>query len=94
MLYLALYVPEGFKPFPREIIENPELSKYIEDWGKESDYGLVAIDKIKNKKIGLIWIRKFTKDNKGYGYVDEETPELPMSVIPEYREVKALGRKC
>lgn len=29
MLYLALYVPEGESPFPKSILDNPDISKYI-----------------------------------------------------------------
>lgn len=31
MLHMALYVPEGFEPFPKEILNNPDISKYIDN---------------------------------------------------------------
>ncbi|MBU0475385.1 MAG: GNAT family N-acetyltransferase [Bacteroidetes bacterium] len=92
MLYLAIYVPEGVEPFPIEIIENPEISKYIDNWGRKDDFGIIAIDKNVNKKVGLIWIRTFPEEIKSYGFINEETPELSMSVIPEYRG-KGIGTK-
>ena len=33
-LYEAIFIPEGVKPPPREIIEQPELQVYISDFGK------------------------------------------------------------
>ena len=54
MLYLALYVPEGQPPFPKSILNHPDISKYIENWGTlKNDLALVAV--INNEPIGAIW---------------------------------------
>jgi hypothetical protein len=29
MLYHALYVPEGNPPFPKDIVNNPDIAKYV-----------------------------------------------------------------
>ena len=84
MLYQALYVPEGGQPFPRDIIKIPEISRYAEGWGKRGDRGFVALDE-SNHLIGAVWIRLLKGENKGYGYVDDATPELSIAVTPEYR---------
>jgi hypothetical protein len=34
MLYHALYVPEGHEPFPRTIVNDPGIARYVVDWGK------------------------------------------------------------
>ena len=39
MLYESLYVPEGEQPFAREIIEEPFMAKYVQDWGRAGDLG-------------------------------------------------------
>lgn len=79
MLYHALYVPAGQPPFPREIIHQPEISRYVAGWGKPGDEGLAAIDD--ETPVGAAWLRLF----KGYGYVDDVTPELTIAVLPAYR---------
>jgi len=84
MLYQSIYVPEGAKPPERDIIKNPTISIYAEKWGKENDYGFLAIDG-KNEPVGAVWLRMFTSKNKGYGYIDDNTPELAIAVLPEYR---------
>ncbi|NLF51842.1 MAG: GNAT family N-acetyltransferase [Leptolinea sp.] len=83
MLYHAIFVPEGAQPPPRDVIRNPELSRYVNDWGQPGDDGYVAV--IRDKPVGAVWIRLLTGNDKGYGYVDDETPELSIAILPEYR---------
>jgi GNAT superfamily N-acetyltransferase len=85
MLYQALYVPLGANPLPREIIYSPELSKYVQNWQKE-DVGFVAVLKSTQIQAGAVWIRRFNNNNQGYGYLNDETPELSIAVLPEYRQ--------
>jgi ribosomal protein S18 acetylase RimI-like enzyme len=83
MLYQALYVPEGADPFPRDVVRLPEISRYAEDWGRLDDLGFVAV--INETCVGATWIRLLKGANKGYGYVDETTPELTIALAPEFR---------
>jgi ribosomal protein S18 acetylase RimI-like enzyme len=85
MLYQALYVPIGQPALPREIIDRPELARYVEDWGRAGDYGFLAIDAVTQQSIGAIWLRQFTQSRPGYGYVDDAIPELSIAVLPDYR---------
>ncbi|MBN2280741.1 MAG: GNAT family N-acetyltransferase [Candidatus Marinimicrobia bacterium] len=83
--YLALFVPPGEAPLPKSIIDEPVLVKYIENFGeKEGDLAVTAKDK---KILGLVWGRKFRADKKGWGYVDDKTPEIGISVLPDYRNI-------
>jgi GNAT superfamily N-acetyltransferase len=82
-IYLALYVPSGQPPFPRNIVYRPEISRYVQGWGKPNDFGLIAHNG--NSHVGAAWLRLLTGSNKGYGYVDDDTPELSMAVVAEYR---------
>ncbi len=85
MLYRSLYVPEGHKPFAREVIERPELAKYIAKWGKPGDIALTAADLDSGLSVGAVWLRLLTGSQKGYGYVDDKTPEVGIAVLPDYR---------
>jgi GNAT superfamily N-acetyltransferase len=84
MLYHAIYVPGGISP-PPDIVSRPELSRYVREWGRVDDVGLLAIDATAQRPIGAAWLRLLTADNAGYGYTDDETPELSMAVLPQYR---------
>ena len=85
MLYQSLHVPEGSPPFPRDVIDRPEIAKYVSAWGRAGDMGFAAVDVESGEPIGAAWLRLLTGDERGYGYVDDETPELGMAVLPEYR---------
>ena len=85
MLYHSLHVREGDAPFERSVVGRPEIAKYVRDWGRErGDTGFVAVTG-SGQPVGAIWLRLLTGDEKGFGYVDEHTPELGLAVLPEYR---------
>jgi ribosomal protein S18 acetylase RimI-like enzyme len=85
MLYQALYVSKGQSALPREVIHLPELAHYVQGWGREGDCGFLAIDAVIGQPLGAVWVRLLVGENKGYGYVDNRTPELGIAVFPEYR---------
>jgi len=78
-LYEAIYIPAGREKPERSIIELPELACYIRDFGKDTDLCLVAESDGALK--GAIWTRVLNETEKGFGYVDPDTPELCMSVL-------------
>lgn len=79
MLYHALYVPEGEAPLPRNIIQQPEIRQYVQNWGQPDDFGLIAL--VDDKAVGAVWVRRI----KAYGFIDDETPELSIAMLPEHR---------
>ena len=79
-LYEAIFIPEGVKSPPREIIEQPELQVYISDFGKhKGDCCLVA--ELDKRIIGAVCVRIMND----YGHIDDETPSFAISLYPEYR---------
>ncbi len=79
-LYEAIFIPEGVEPPVREIIEQPELKLYYEDFGKGmADYCIVADDN--GRVIGAAW----TRIMNDYGHVDDDTPSFAISLYKEYR---------
>lgn len=89
MLYESIYVPEGHPTISRDILNDPAISKYVEGWGRKGDVGYIALDEA-GKALGSITARIFEENSPGHGYVDEETPELGMALLEQYRG-KGLG---
>ncbi len=79
MLYQSIFVEPGSRNPDRNIIKDPEISKYVENWGGTGDYCLIAIDDTQNR-IGAVWLRYFDFIHKGYGYIDDEIPEIGIAV--------------
>lgn len=58
---------------------------YIEHFGKQKgDVGWLA--EMEGKVVGMAWSRMI----KDYGYLDDETPSLSISLLPTYRQ-KGIG---
>ncbi len=83
MLYEALFVPPGQPPFAREILDQPEIARYVTGFGRPGDVGVVAM--VEGERVGAAWSRLWTESDHGYGFVDEDTPELTIAIRPESR---------
>jgi GNAT superfamily N-acetyltransferase len=59
------------------------LTRYVENWGREGDLVLIAHET--GNRVGAAWLRLFPAGEPGYGFVDEQTPELSISVVPSRR---------
>jgi [ribosomal protein S18]-alanine N-acetyltransferase len=64
--------------------QDPDLpvARYVNNWGRPGDAGLVAWE---NGPIGAAWYRLFKANAPGFGFVDEDTPELTIAVVPSRR---------
>jgi ribosomal protein S18 acetylase RimI-like enzyme len=85
MLYQSLYVAEGKPALNRKVLDQPELRRYVEEWGRPGDLGFAATELSSGELVGAAWLRVFTKREPGYGYVADDTPELGMAVLPQHR---------
>ncbi|MPM18647.1 Mycothiol acetyltransferase [bioreactor metagenome] len=87
-LYDAIFVPVGEEVLPRSVLLEPSIQNYYQDFGRAHDYCLVAEQE--GKLLGAVWARVLSGPVKGYGYVDDHTPELAISVQNEFRG-KGIG---
>lgn len=79
-LYHAIYVPPGCNPPNKDIAYSKIFIPYTEGFGtKTMDMGIIAENSA--KALGAAWLRLI----EGYGHIDDETPELSISVLPEFR---------
>jgi GNAT superfamily N-acetyltransferase len=63
--------------------DEPPVQRYVANWGRPGDTGLILLDE--SGPIGAAWYRRFSRDQAGFGFVDEETPELSIAVVPSRR---------
>jgi ribosomal protein S18 acetylase RimI-like enzyme len=88
MLYEAIHWgPEKADPKPQreELLSEPEISHYLEGWGREGDMALVAVDPDDGRRVGAAWRRLMPPEDPGYGFVDASTPEIGLAVVPDLR---------
>ena len=59
------------------------LTRYVDNWGRAGDVAVIAHET--GNRVGAAWMRLFRAGEPGYGFVDEQTPELSISVVPSRR---------
>ena len=85
MLYESIYQPAQTELISRDIINIPKVRVYIDGFGqKKDDYCLVA--EVNSKIIGAVWVRILSDEIKGYGNIDNKTPEFAIALFKEYRK--------
>lgn len=83
MLYEAIYFVNEAERLPKSVVDEPHLSKYVENFGRRGDYAFVLADE--NELVGAAWSRLFAESEKSYGYVGAETPEFSIAIFEKYR---------
>lgn len=84
----AFWRPDGPPGSREDVLREPGLAHYVADWPRSGDLGVVAED---DQPVGAAWLRFFTADAPGYGFVDETVPEISMAVVGP-RRGQGIGR--
>lgn len=80
LLLKAIYLPEGTPPPSFQVVFTPELLPYTVGFGAGAyDRALCAV--VRGEVIGAVWVRLV----KGFGYLDDATPELVLVVEEPFR---------
>lgn len=79
-LYQAIFIPKGVEPPPREIVRQPELQVYVQNFGQIDGDDCLAAE-CEGKVVGAVWVRIM----HDYGHIDDETPSFAISLLPHYR---------
>lgn len=79
-LYEAIFIPEGVEAPPKEIIHQPELQVYVDDFGNRTG-DICFVAEADESVFGAVWVRMMDD----YGHVDDETPSFAISLLKEYR---------
>lgn len=79
-LYEAIFIPQGVEPLTKDIIEQPELRVYTDNFGTHRGDNCLVAD-LNGKVVGAVW----TRIMNDYGHVDDDTPSFAISLYKEYR---------
>ncbi|MBR3629937.1 MAG: GNAT family N-acetyltransferase [Oscillospiraceae bacterium] len=79
-LYEAIFIPEGVEPPPRDILQDEALQIYVRNFGSHPGDACLCAE-ADGRIVGAVWVR-YMHD---YGYLDDETPSLAISLYPEWR---------
>lgn len=80
--HIALWDPPPAGLRPREILQDPAVRIYVENWGQPGDVGVVAVSD--GKDIGACWMR-LLPPGIGSASVEDHTPQLGIALRPEYQ---------
>jgi GNAT superfamily N-acetyltransferase len=72
-----------------EDVERP-VYRYVQNWGRPGDAGVLALEG--PHPYGAAWYRLFTEKEPGFGFVDEQTPEVTIAIVPS-RRGKGAGKE-
>lgn len=81
---LTLTLSQGQATQDGTLANHPDIRKYFVHWGRKGDIAFVA-ESAQHELVGAIWSRLHITEYPGYGFIDEDTPELSMAVLPDYR---------
>lgn len=86
-LYEAIFQPDNKPKIPRTVLQEPMIWAYVDRFGtRPEDFCLVAL--VDGIIVGAAWSR----NGCSCGKVDDTTPELAISLYPEYRN-KGIGSR-
>jgi len=81
---------DATRPPLAETLAEDLVSRYADDWGRPGDAGVVA--EIDGAQVGACWLRLFTADHHGWGFVTPDVPELSIAVTPAWRR-RGIGAR-
>jgi RimJ/RimL family protein N-acetyltransferase len=87
-LHVALWDPPPAGLRPVEVLSDPRVRIYAENWGHPTDVGRVAV--IDGVDGGACWLR-LVAGGAGLAYVDGRTPQLGIALEPSYQH-KGYGK--
>jgi len=67
-------------------MQDPDVRRYFEDWGRKGDISVVASEGI--TELGMAWSRLYPAEQRSYGFVAADVPEISIAVR---RSVRGFG---
>lgn len=90
MLYEAAVPPNAPRPPLEEVLVEPRNARFIDDWGRPGDLGVVAEEG--GQPVGAAWLRLHTGEEIAPGYSGDAVAQLAIGLVPSARGI-GWGRK-
>jgi ribosomal protein S18 acetylase RimI-like enzyme len=84
MLYYAAHMQEDGETSIDAAKKDPGLQKYVQEWGRETDMGVLALHPSNQRPLGAAWIRVLIEEEKMSRLIPDGTPELAIAVLPDH----------
>ena len=84
--HMVYYASQMDKDGGKTIIdakENVLLQKYVADWGKPTDLGVIGV--FGETAVGAVWSRLGLGDKSWQTFIDHQTPEIAAAILPDFR---------
>jgi lincosamide nucleotidyltransferase A/C/D/E len=81
--YAARWRPGQENDSRESVLSDDHVARYVDDWRRPGDTGFVAEEH--GQAVGAAWVRLFTRERAGYGFIDSTIPELSIGVVPTRR---------
>jgi ribosomal protein S18 acetylase RimI-like enzyme len=81
--YAARWRPGQENESRASVLSDDHVARYLDGWGRPGDLGLIAEEH--GQPVGAAWVRLFTRERPGYGFIDTTIPELSIAVVPGRR---------
>lgn len=90
MLYEAAVPPDVPRPPLEEVLVKPRNARFVDDWGRPGDLGVVAEEG--GHPVGAAWIRLHAGEEFAPGYKGDPVAQLAIGCVPSARGT-GWGRK-
>jgi lincosamide nucleotidyltransferase A/C/D/E len=80
LFYAARWRPGQENDSRESVLSDDHVARYFEGWGRPGDAAFVAEEHA--QPVGAAWVRLFTRERPGYGFIDSTIPELSIAVVP------------
>jgi ribosomal protein S18 acetylase RimI-like enzyme len=80
--YESIFQRDENNPLPRDIVDTPLFLVFYENFGQADDCALAA--EADGAVVGAVWTRITRGAVKGFGHVDDQTPEFAIAVLKPY----------
>jgi ribosomal protein S18 acetylase RimI-like enzyme len=89
-LWEALWDPPSGPRRGKEVLLNPHVRAYVDDWASRPDDLGFALKTESGEILGVVWSRLLLPPYSGGAFYDERTPQLGIAVAEAHRG-KGLG---